>query len=259
MKKATVVLVAAMILLAGCSGGGGTATPTDTETGNGDGTTTPGSADGTDSQPSAQEALSDLNSSSSSQPFANATEIEMTLFNGSDNVSLLIQNDSAAGTELIRLSSPSGGTQTFYNTTDYAALRNTTSGEVRYSEPGGNLGFGVAFASAFLLFGGLSYVGVVEWQQGGTTSIDGGSGFVYEADSLNETALSDQQNTDLGFQQGQVQSVDGRMVVSSEGRIQSITVEIETPDGTYGTDIALSYDPVTIQKPDWVDESQAPQ
>jgi hypothetical protein len=262
MRKATVVLVAAMIVLAGCSGGGGTATPTDTENGDMNGTTTPGMGDGTASQPNVSEALSSLNTSSdsNSELFANATELDMTIYNGSEEVGVLIQNDSAANTELVQLST-SAGTTTFYNTTDYAALRNTSSGEVRYGEPGGNIGFGVAFGAALFLFAGVSYVGIVEWEEAGTTTVDGETAFVYEADSLNQTAINSSSDSDSfgpNFGDGSVDSVDGEMIISSSGQLQSLNVELMNSGERFGVDLTLSYDPVTIETPDWVDESQAP-
>lgn len=262
MRKATVVLVAAMILLAGCSGGGGTATPTDTEsdTENGgmDGTTTPGMNDGTTAQPNVSEALSSLNTSGSDL-FADATEIEMTLYNGSQQTEVLIQNDSATNTQLIRFSTPQSGTLTYYNTTDYAALQNTSSGEIQYGEPGGNLGFGVGFGAALTLFAGLSFISTVEWQQGGTTTVDGDTAFVYEGDSLNQTAFSsnNSQSFSPSFDQGSVDSVDGEMIISADGQLQSLTVDITANGERFGVDFSVNYDSVNIQTPDWVDESEA--
>lgn len=259
MRKATVVLVAAMIVLAGCSGGGGTATPTDGADDTEDGTMTPGGDVGP--QPSTEEVFSSLNSSSGGDPFGNATELDMTLYNGSDStLTVLIQNNTDTGTQLTQFSSE-GETLTLYSTSDYVAQRNSTSGEIQYGEPDGNIGFGVNFAAAFALFAGLSYISLVEWEPAGTTSVNGGTGYVYEATSLNETALNNQGNQQMinpSFEQSDVQSVSGQMVVTSDIQFQSLTVEIETPDGTYGTDLSLRYDPVTIDKPDWVDESQAP-
>lgn len=260
MKKATVVLVAAMILLAGCSGGGGTATPTDTQ---GTETTDDGTmnGDGDVQQPNVSEALSSLNTSSDSDLFSNATELNMTFYNGSQQVGVLIQNDSATNTQLIRLSDPSSGTTTFYNTSDYAAVRNSSSGEVQYGEPGGNIGFGVAFGSALILISGVSFAGVVEWQQGGTTTVDGETAFVYEADSLNQTAVqqrNSEQNFGTDIDGDNIDSVDGEMIIGQNGQLHSLNVELTRSDETFGVDLSIDYDPVTIEQPDWVDESQAP-
>lgn len=264
MRKAAVILTAMMILVAGCGGGGGTATPTETPEPDDEGTMTPDGdtpMDGdTDSQPNVSTALSNLSSSGSgSGTFGNAAEVDATLYNGSEQINLLIQNDTAANRTLIRLGSPSGGTNTLYSTSEFTALQNTTSGQVQYGEPNGNLGFGVAFAAVFIFAGSVAYAGIVEWEPAGTTS-DGS--YVYEADSLNETALNqnDDQSQSLtpGFDQSSVQSVDGRLVISSDGQLQSINVEIATADGTFGTDLTVSYDPVSVSQPGWVDESQAP-
>lgn len=254
MKKATVALVAVMVVLAGCSGGGGTATQ-------GTETTSDDTMDGNTNveQPNVSEALSSLNTSDS-ELFANATSLDMTVYNGSEQTSVLIQNDSSANTELIQFSRQST-TTTFYNTTDYTALRNSSSGEIRYGEPGGNLGFGVAFGAAIFIFVGISYAGFVEWQEGGTTTVDGETAFVYEADSLNQTALNrnteGNQNFSPNFDQGSVDSVDGEMIISADGQLQSINIDIRRSGERYGVDFSVNYDPVTIEKPDWVDESEA--
>jgi len=263
MSRLAVVSVVLMVALAGCSTGsdGGnetspesTATTELTEEG-----TTP--SDDTNGEPGSQPNLSTaLSNLDGEDPFSDATSVEATLFNGSDQITILAQNDTDAERELIELSSSEGGTNSLYTTNDYRATRNTTTGETQYGQPDGNVGAGVGFGAAFGLFASLSYVGVVEWQEGGTTSVDGDTGYVYEADSLNETVFENQviENLNLGFEQSEVQSVDGRMVIDEGGQIRSVNVEIETPDGTYGTELSVEYDDITIDKPDWVDESEAP-
>ena len=297
MRKATVVLVAAMILLAGCSGNGGTtaspdgtSTPAVTE----DGTPTPGDgtpmdetpADGTPSEttptdgtdgtdetdgtdgtdetdgttgeedtvPNATAALSDVNTS---DPFKDATSMEMTLYNGSQQTTLTFENDTDAGRERYEINTQSTD-RTMYSTADFAAIRNDTSGDVQYGEPDGNLASGIELSAGFLFFGGFIYTGVLEWQPPTETTIDGENVYVIESNSLNETILNNNQNYELGFDQNDVQSVNGRIVVSTDGRIQSITAKITTSDGTYGSELTLGYGPVTISQPSWVDESQAP-
>jgi len=241
-------MVAAMLLLAGCSGGGTDGTPTNNTT----------AADEMNmSQPSDPSELTNL-SSGEGDAFANATRIDATLFNGTEQLRLLTENDTAAGTQLLRINTSTGGTTTLYSTGDYTALRNTTSGEVEYGGPGSNIGFGVGFLSVFILAGSAGYAGLVEWDAAGTTTVDGESAFVYESDSLNETAFDERQRLNDGFEQGDVQSTDGRMVIGPDGRIYSINVEIETADGTFGTDMSIGYDDITITKPGWVDESEAP-
>ena len=219
-------------------------------------TTTPDdSMDDTDgSQPAVSNVLSD---SSDSDPFANATQIEMTLYNGSQQVDLLIQNDTDSNAQILQLSRDAG-TTTLYQTSDYVATRNTTSGEVQYGEPDGNVGFGVSFASALFLFSGLSYASAVEWDEAGTTTVDGTNAFVYEADSLNQSFFENQQGFQATIESGSVQSVDARAVIKENGRIDSIEVLMETDRGTVGSSLVVSYDDISVEKPDWVDESQAP-
>lgn len=255
MRKLTVVVVAAMILLAGCSGGGGgAASPSENGTG------TPANETGADismSQPSSPSGL--LNESSGDgSTFDNATEIDLVLFNGTEQISLTSRNDTESGTSLLELSTPNGGTATVYTTSEYSAFRNSTTGEEEYGGPDSGVGGGVGFASAFLIFGASAYTQAVEWETAGTTTVDGEGAFVYEANSLNQSMTEDSQSLDPVYEEGEVDSVDGRLVIGPDGRIYDLNVEIEVPDGTYGTDMSVRYSDVSITKPDWVDESQAP-
>jgi hypothetical protein len=183
----------------------------------------------------------------------------MTLYNGSDQSDVLARNDTANSRELVSLTSQSTS-GSVYTTEDYVAARNGTTGEVEYGEPDSSVGSSTEFAAGFTLIGGLFYVGLVEWEESGTTTVDGEEAIVYESDSLNETALSQNEGsgTGFGFEQSEVQSVNGEFVVGQDGQVHSITVEIETPEGTYGIDMAFEYDDITISKPAWVDESEAP-
>jgi hypothetical protein len=259
-----------MILLAGCSGGGGTASPTDTATPGetADGDTTPvettdgddgaddGTDDGTDGQDTtlnASEAFSNVNTSES---FSDATEIEMTLYNGSQQSTVLVQNNTNTGQELYEINAPDTQT-TMYSTEDYAAIRNGTSGEIQYEAPDGRNASGVRFSTGFFFLGGFIYIGLIDWQEPSQTTIDGESVYVIEGNSLNQSAF-DEQNFDLGFDPDNVQSVTGRTVITTDGEIRSINTEITTADETYGVDLSASTDQPSITKPDWVDESQAP-
>jgi len=202
---------------------------------------------------------SPLSAAADSSPLDNSTAVDMTLYNGSDQSDVLARNDTANSRELVSLTSQSTS-GSVYTTEDYVAARNGTTGEVEYGEPDSSVGSSTEFAAGFTLIGGLFYVGLVEWEESGTTTVDGEEAIVYESDSLNETALSQNEGsgTGFGFEQSEVQSVNGEFVVGQDGQVHSITVEIETPEGTYGIDMAFEYDDITVEKPDWVDESQAP-
>ncbi|MDS0282064.1 DUF7537 family lipoprotein [Haloarcula onubensis] len=274
MRKATVVVVAVVILLAGCSGGGGGAaspteesgtdasasgTPTDggsmdtpmeptsTPTADGDETDT-GSGPG---EPTPQSAAANSN------PLDNATVTEATVYNGSQQTDVLIRNETA-GAELVEYTRPSTGTASLYTTDDYVAYRNGTTGNVEYGGPDSYVGTGVSISAEFTVIRALLYVDLVEWEETGTTTVDGESALVFESDSLNQTALNEDPNFETGSQQSAVQSVDGRMVIGTDGRVHSVNVQIETPDGTIGSDVSFGYDDITVDTPGWVDESQAP-
>jgi len=252
MRKATVVVVAAMILLAGCSGGGGgAASPGEEST-----TTLVNNTSEGDIQ---SDSTSPLASTATNSQLDNSTEVDMTLYNGSDQSDVLIRNDTANSREFVQLNSQSQS-GSVYTTEDYVAARNGTTGEVEYGEPDSFVGSELEFAADLGALSGLFYIGTVEWEESGTTTVDGEEAIVYESDSLNETVLSQNEGsgTGFGFEQSEVQSVNGEFVVGQDGQVHSITVEIETPEGTYGIDMAFEYDDITVEKPDWVDESEAP-
>ena len=252
MRKLTVVLVAAMILLAGCSGGGGgAASPTEDSEMNATATGT-GNGNSTSSDIAPQSAVSDNN------PFSSATEIDGTWYNGSQQSSALIRNDTSNDRKLVEYTDESGTTSELYTTEDYVAVRNGTTGDVQYGGPDSFIGAGVGISGSFTAGGALFYVGVVEWEQTGTTTVDGEQATVYESDSLNETGLNTDRSISYGFDQSEVQSVDGEMVISSEGQIHSANIEIETQDGTYGGEMSVEYGDINLTKPAWVDESEAP-
>jgi hypothetical protein len=292
MRRLPVIVVAALILLAGCGGGGGgTASPTEeltdtpaSETSTGDSmdsTATPTMADDgpestEDDSPSSDDDSqsteddspstendsvsadsSALSSASSEDLFEDATVVNGTWYNGTEETTAVIRNDTSNDRELTELTRPSGETGTVYTTDDYVAYRNGTTGDVQYGEPDGLVGTGVTFEAAFVAIGPLLYFNFIEWETSRTV-VDGQEAVVYQGESLNETAFTDTQNFDLGFEQGDVQSVDGEIVISSDGQIYSATIEIETGEGTYGGDLSVSYDDSTVTQPDWVDESQAP-
>jgi len=284
MRKSTIIVVAVMILLAGCSGGGGGAaspteeSETDTtasgtpmeETATGDsmepatetqapetstpGTPTPESDDGGDD--SSQFTDSVLDSTLSDEPLMGSTVVDGATYNGSQQASAVIRNDTANNRELIEFTDESGTTSEVYTTADYIAVRNGTTGEVTYGGSDSLVGSSVSFRASSTAYGAAFFIGIVEWEQTGTTTIDGEEATVFESDRFNQTVY-EQSRLQFGFESQDVQSTDGRIVVTSDGRFKSVTVQIETENGTYGGDMSVRYDDITLDKPSWVDESQS--
>ncbi|WP_262179827.1 DUF7537 family lipoprotein [Haloarcula laminariae] len=255
MRKSTVIVVAALLLLAGCSGGD----VSPTEPGTADGTETGTQIEGTPTaggDGAESGGTGSLSTAGGDNLIDSATETNVTVFNGSDQTNVLIRNDTAAGRELVELTRPSG-TTAVYSTADYVAARNGTTGDVQYGETNSTVGVATNIKAGAAVIGGFLYTGFVEWTETGTTTVDGEDAVVYEGASLNESELSGN-TTESGFARSDVQSVDGRAVVGPDGRIHSLTVTIETPEGTYGTEMAFRYDDITVSQPDWVDESRAP-
>lgn len=198
-----------------------------------------------------------LSAVESDDPFAGATEFDGTAYNASQQTNALMINDTANDRELVELNRPSKGSAIVYTTNDYVAYRNTTTGTVRYGESDGAVGRRVVFRAAFTALTPVFYVDIVEWEQIGTTTVDGQDALVYGSSSFNETGYETASRR-FDFEPSDVRSTGGRMIISSDGRIHSVTVEIETTQGTYGGDLSVTYDDSTVDKPDWVDESQAP-
>ncbi|WP_324665130.1 DUF7537 family lipoprotein [Haloarcula sediminis] len=256
MRKAIVIVIAATVLLAGCSGGGGNASPTKpgtadaTEPGTEIGATPTAGGNGSESG-----GTGSLSAAGGNNFIDSATETDVAVFNGTGRTDVRIRNDTAAGRKLVELTR--GSETAAYTTNDYVAVRNGTTGDVQYGDANSTIGVATEVKAWGAVVGGLLYTGFVEWAETGTTTVDGEQADVYEGDSLNATAVNSN-TTEAGFEQRDVQSVDGRAVVGSDGRIHSLTIRIETPAGTYGTEMSFGYGNVTVSQPDWVDESQAP-
>jgi len=245
MRKATIALVAVMVLLAGCSGGGGGASPTET------------AADGTTTSATPMNATQTESASMGEQTESTPTDDDDST-DDSQSSDITPLSAVASSEVLANAKVADGTTSEVYTTEDYVAARNGSTGQVEYGEPDSFVGADVSFKAAFTAIGPFFYVGIVEWEQTGTTTVDGEEALVYESNSLNRTALNSKDNLNFNFEQDEVTSVDGRIVISSDGAIQSVTVEIEEQDGTYGGKMSLSYDDITVTQPSWVDESQAP-
>lgn len=194
----------------------------------------------------------------SDDPLEEAREVDGTTYNGTSQATAVLRNDTSNNRELIEYTDESGTTSEVYTASDYVAYRNGATGEEQYGGPDSTVGGSVQFEAAFTAIGPLFYTDLVEWEQTGTTTVNGEDALVYEGDSLNQTAFDGGQFGAGQIEQSEVQSVDGRIVVGSNGRVYSTNVEIETQDGTYGGDMSVNYDDITVTQPGWVDESQAP-
>jgi hypothetical protein len=246
-----------MVAIAGCSTGGDSGNETSpdststTELEEEGGTPTDGDTDdGTDG--SAVNISQEL---SNAEPFSGSTQFEMTIINGSEELSITVKNDTER--QLYRLEdSQSGGVVEYYITDGPDAYRNTSSGETRYATGESRLENSAGFAIGFLAIAGFGYIGVMDWEPAGTTTVDGQSANVFEADSINQSALSDD-DSGFSFTPSNAESGTGRLVIDDQGRLRSASVRINTPQGTVGTDLTITTgDDITVSQPDWIDESQ---
>jgi len=260
MRKVTVLAVVLMVALAGCSTGGdgggetspeSTATEDMTEAGgmtddgeSGDGTDSNG---GSDDQAASGIGLEDAFSSQESA-FSGSVELDMTIINGSEESTLVWRNDTER--QFVTLTRPSGSTDVYYLTESGSAYRNSSTGETRYGSGDGRIATEAGF-TAFFALAGFAYIGVMDWEQARTTTVDGEQAVVFEADSINQSAIEDS-NFEM---QGEIQSATGQMTVTADG-ISSASVRITVPRGEVGTDLTITRGGITVEQPDWVDESQ---
>jgi len=277
MRKAAIFLVALMVVFAGCSSGGNGGNETDTnstatpemdegdmtpsandsdggENTDGDSDTGPdgdsdsNGDDGTDGEPTFE--TSPMAAANTSEDlFSGSVEVDMTLINGSEQASFLWRNDTQ--NQLVQLDRPSGSSDTYYITDGGSAYRNSSTGETRYGSGDGRLA-GEAALSAFFAFAGFAYIGIMDWEQARTTTVDGQDAIVYEADSLNQSAT---ENTDFQTDGAEIQSATGEMVVTENG-LKSASVRITTSEGEAGVDLTITRGGISVSQPSWVDESQ---
>lgn len=293
MGRVAIVFVACMVLLAGCStGGGGTASPEATTSPGedaGDGTpddsgmenesdlNQPEMNESDLNQSDMNESDSDMNdsdseldqeaqeafenfasddSSGSATSFDGKAKFTMRFQNGSQETYLRINNDTENQLYVLNDSTRSGYT-TYYISPEGNAVWNTTTGEKRYGTGDKGIETQASF-TAFAVFAGFLYISIMDWEPSGTTSFDGETAYVLEADSLNQSAM--QSSGDDGFNldvDGQVGSATGRMVITQGGNIASADVDLTAGGQTSGVEINTETgDSITVDKPSWVEDSK---
>jgi len=199
-----------------------------------------------------------VSSGGSSSFLDNATMIEVSIRNSSgQNVDFLLKNDTDADRALIQLTRSTVGTTTYYLTEEYNAMYNETTGEILYGQGDQGIELRAGF-TAFYAFIPLSYVGVMNWSVTDIRAVDGQERYVYESNSINQTALdqSDFQSS------GEIQSAEGRMVVTEDVLFPQISINLTYVNeaGTtaeVSVSMTMTDDDVTVEVPDWFDESEA--
>jgi len=193
---------------------------------------------------------------------AGPVAFNMTLRNNtaeaSQNIGFSLVNDTEETLITLNNLEKSGSTTYFVqNGTD--ATRNTTSGEIRYAKGNNNgIELGAAFLTIFAVLPSV-YFSAMEWEQTDTRTSGGDTYYVYESNSLNQTALEQSDwETDGSFE-----TATGHMVMRSDGLVRNATVTLSgtTASGTeVDLDIEMSMrdgSDITVEKPDWFDESDA--
>lgn len=291
MRYAVTVLVALMLVFSGCSSGGSGGTPTETQTGaepetptsatneSGNDTTAPPSDVGPSI--SANDSVSDtrvdadpvpgfdgsqltnetaFESAFSDRIFRGHSDFELhvtgsspsTKANFGSQISYVYRNDTERTVADLDYDIPDLNVQTSYYLTDGSdAVRNRTTGEIRY-ENGTQLNteFGLQSIAA------VQYVGMVQyldWKPTATTTVDGETAYVLEADAPSEAATADPSSA--SSQITNADAVYGRLVVDEAGAVHTGAIELLSGDIRLRTGYALDTgDTITVAQPDWYDE-----
>lgn len=230
-------------------------TPTDTPPSDGTPTDTPPPDDDpdneTDLNESAGQALQGAFNNTGS--YEGPSRIDLTLVNGSRVTDLTVINDTEEELTIYNRSSFSGPT-TYYVTDGPDAVRNLTSGETRYGTGDSTIQQSVGFIQGFTLLAAFIYISVMDWEPASETTVDGETAFVFEADSINQSAFDD--NAGFTFNPGEVNSAEGEMIITERG-IRSLSVTVETPEGLTSVEMDIELgDDIEVDRPDWIDDSE---
>jgi len=177
---------------------------------------------------------------------ASATEGSFTFTLRNDSEQTLLEIDEAS----------QDGKSTYYITEDDTyAKRNTSSGEVTY----GDSESAVAFEAGFSLLVPaiyVDYLGLMQWETGGTTTIDGEEAYVFESDAINQTALQESSYNAPALENAT--SASARLVVGPDGVMHEASIETESPNGGAMITYDLSTDSdIDVTQPSWFDQSEA--
>jgi hypothetical protein len=267
MKHITIAVVGVMVLLAGCAGGTGDATPTaDSPT---ESPSTPDTTTGaitstvTSSQTPPEEATdthSDVNVGPA-QAVAGETNqlpwpegpgrIEMTMVSGGETLQLTLINDTEEQLIVINKTTLRGPT-TYYLTDGPDAVRNRTTGEIRYGSGKSEIETSARFTGALLLAVAVNPVTAIEWEPAEQTVVDGETRAVAVADSINQTALEAKY---AGRSFHNVTAVEGQ-VVSVEGQLRSIAFTLDEPDASTSVEVNIHREDIKVDRPSWVNNTK---
>ena len=153
------------------------------------------------------------------------------------------------------------GSETYYITDGADAVRNTTSGEIRYARgENNNIEFSASF-SRFFLFVPSSIISTLEWEVTGEETINGDTYYELTAQGINRTAVEQAEFNITG----DFESASGTILVRSDGFIYNaeMTLEGTTARGDEAQiDISLIMregSDIQVEQPPWFDESQVPE
>jgi len=193
---------------------------------------------------------------------AGPVSFNMTLRNTTADASQKIRFTLVNDTEetLVTLNNlEQSGTTTYFIQNGTDATRNTTSGEIRYAQgENNNIEFAAGFLQIFALLPS-AYFSAMEWEQTDTRTIDGDTYYVFDSNSMNQTAL-DQSDWETN---GNFRTASGHVVMRSDGFVREGWLRLSgtTASGTeVDVEVTMSMrggSDISVEKPDWYDESDA--
>ncbi|MBX0287380.1 DUF7537 family lipoprotein [Haloarcula salinisoli] len=294
MRKGIAVLVVCMVALAGCSTGDTGSTPTtemgddqtetgtdtmsdttpseemgtesgtetdtgddgDMDTGDDNSTTT---GDGFNSLPGVSNGevtnTSALVNASGDQVFDSPTDFELSGPATEGRFTFTLRNDSEQTLMVINETSTSSKLEYYITEDETYAKRNTTSGEISYGNNESSLSFETRIRFLIPVMY-IDYLGLMEWETAGTTTVDGEEAYVFESSAINQTALQESDYNAPALENATAAS--GRLVVGPDGVMHDASIETESPEGGATMRYNLSTDASTdVTQPSWFDEAEA--
>jgi hypothetical protein len=140
--------------------------------------------------------------------------------------------------------------QSYYVDGDNVSVRDNDAGVVYYSNETNDFEDNLGMVSLYPPLS-LTHLYLLEWEATDTTTVNGEQHYVFEATGVNETLWEQEHQGATN-----VDSVDGRMVVGSDGVFHTARVDISGSNAVNATYSLRTDDSIEVTPPDWYNASQ---
>lgn len=266
MRYVSTVLVVLLILLAGCNTAGTAETPTADGTVDGaDGTATAAPTPDTDAVDASEVPGVEGNRLTDNTALlvvwyetiaTGSIDYEADVDGSSEYPSVFVAEEynirlrNDTDQQLYVMETPETN-QSYYVDGNNVSARDNDSGEVYYSNETTDLEDNLNIVRLYPTLA-LTHLYRLEWEATDTTTVDGERHYVFEATSVNETLWEREYQSTRN-----VDSVDGRMVVGSDGVFHTASVDISGSNAVDATYSLRTDDDIEVTPPDWYDASAA--